>query len=68
MNASADAQSFPRRFAKARQFSWVVECPVCPDLDSPARDEGTAWILAQLHDEFEGHDAGTAYVVTDCQG
>ncbi len=42
---------------------YLIECPVCPDFIDHAWCESIAWEWASVHDEVEGHDAGTAYVV-----
>ena len=41
---------------------YLVECPICEDQVDHAWSESIAWAWATVHDEVEGHEAGTAYV------
>jgi len=63
-----DAPSLTNVKTSGHAFTYIVDCPLCPYFVGYARDEGMAWMLAEVHDEFERHEAGTAYVVRDCQG
>lgn len=47
---------------------YVIECPVCPEFIDHARCESVAWEWADIHDEVEGHEGRTAYVVRPDSG
>jgi hypothetical protein len=53
-DASTHAGELPR---------YLVECPICEDQVDHAWSEPIAWAWATVHDEVEGHEAGTAFVV-----
>ncbi len=47
---------------------YVIECPVCPEFIDHAWCESVAWEWASVHDEVEGHERRTAYVVRPDSG
>ncbi len=42
---------------------YLVECPICETQVDHAWSEAIAWEWATVHDEVEGHEAGTAFVL-----
>ncbi len=49
--------------AVCEEARYLVECPICEITVDHSGSESVAWAWAMAHDEVEGHDAGTAYVV-----
>lgn len=52
-----------RQTPAGKEPCYLVECPICGGQVDHGGSESIAWAWATVHDEVEGHEVGTAYVV-----